>query len=140
MRKKEQLDRLRSVPVFQSLSKRELTSVLATAKEVEFLEGNAIVQEGTKAVDFFVILDGRANVSVGGRKKTTLGPGDYFGEMSALDGGPRTATVTADTRVWALRLESAAFLPLVGANPSMAKKILLELARRLRESERSVTH
>ena len=140
MRKNQRLERLRSVPVFGGLSKRELASVLATAKEVEFAEGSTIVQEGTKAIDFFVILDGRAKVSVGGRNRTTLGPGDYFGEMSALDGGPRTATVTADSRVWALRLESAAFLPLVGANPSMAKKILLELARRLREAERSVTH
>lgn len=137
--KREERERLRSVPLFRGLSKRELETVRQAAKEVEFGGGTDIVEEGMKAKDFFVILDGEAKVSVNGRRKATLGPGDYFGEMSVLDGGPRTATVTALTPVVALRVDSANLLSVLSANASITKKIMLELAGRLRETERSVS-
>ena len=57
-----------------------------------------IAREGEPGVGLFVILDGTAEVTIGGRKKATLGPGDFFGEIALLDGGPRTATVTCDDR------------------------------------------
>ena len=137
--KREELEKLRSVPLFRGLSKRELNTVREAAKEVEFRAETDIVEEGMKAKDFFVILDGEAKVSVNGRRKATLGPGDYFGEMSVLDGGPRTATVTALTPVVALRVDSASLLSVLSTDASITKKIMLELAGRLRETERSVS-
>ena len=140
MAKKDALTKLASVPIFEGLSKRELDAIYRVAKEIDFEPGHAILEEGSTGVGFHLILDGRADVVVGGRKRATLGPGDYFGEMSLLDGGPRSATVRTATRVRTLALTSWAFLPLLDKNPSIAKKMLVELSRRLRSLEKSVQH
>ena len=78
---------------------------------------------------------------VRGRKQSQkLRPGDYFGEMSVLDGSTRSATVTAETQVWALRLDRSKFLALLDRHGSIGRKILIELSKRLREAEGALVH
>ena len=128
---------LRSVPLFQGLSTRELREVRRAAEDVEFREGTTIVAEGLLASDFYLVLDGQAEVLIHERRRRVLGAGDYFGEMSVLDGGPRSATVRAITRVTALRLNRPAFLRLLDREGSIGRKVLLVMSERLRAAERT---
>jgi len=128
---------LRSVPLFQGLSTRELREVRRAAEDVEFPEGATIVAEGLLASDFYLVLNGQAEVLIHERRRRVLESGDYFGEMSVLDGGPRSATVRAITRVTALRLDRAAFLRLLDREGSIGRKILLVMSERLRAAERT---
>jgi CRP/FNR family transcriptional regulator, cyclic AMP receptor protein len=128
---------LRSIPLFKGLSRRELAEILGAGREYEFAPGESIVEHGLKAMDFYVIMDGKAKLEVPGGRTAALGPGDYFGEISLLDGGPRTATITAETRVVTLRLERSRFIPLLDRHGSIARKILAEMAGRLRRAEGS---
>jgi CRP/FNR family cyclic AMP-dependent transcriptional regulator len=138
--KKDELALLKSVPLFEGLSKRELEAIRSVAKEIHFDEGHDIVEEGATGVGFHLLLEGEAHVLIGGRKRATLRAGDYFGEMSLLDGGPRSATVRTSTPVRTLALTSWAFLPLLEKSPKIAKKLLVEMSKRLRGLERSLTH
>lgn len=131
---------LKSVPIFEGLTKKELEAVMSSAKEIEFAPGREIVKEGASGVGFHLILEGQANVIVGDHAQAKLGPGDYFGEMSLIDGGPRSATVQADSAVRTLSLASWEFTPLLDSNPSIARKMLIELSRRLRAVESTHTH
>jgi CRP/FNR family transcriptional regulator, cyclic AMP receptor protein len=131
---------LKSVPIFEGLSKKELQAVMSSAKEIEYAPGREIIKEGATGVGFHLILEGQANVIVGDHAQAKLGPGDYFGEMSLIDGGPRSATVTADSAVRTLSLASWEFTPLLDSNPSIARKMLIELSRRLRAVESTHTH
>lgn len=136
--KKDLLAMLGSVPLFEGLSRRELSSILEAAKEIRFRDGREIVEEGSTGVGFHLIIEGEADVLVGGVKRATLRAGDYFGEMSLLDGGPRSATVRAVTPVSTLALTSWIFMPLLNKNPSIARKLLLEMTRRLRALDSSL--
>ena len=140
MSKKQAIEMLASVPLFEGLSKRELDTIYKAAKETQFEAGHDIVEQGATGVGFHLILEGKADVLVGGRKRASLGPGDYFGEMSLLDGGPRSATVKTASPARTLALTSWAFLPLLDKMPSIARKMLVELSRRLRGLEKSLQH
>jgi CRP/FNR family transcriptional regulator, cyclic AMP receptor protein len=131
----ERMDMLRSVPLFQGLSRRQVAQIVKLGRELEFSPGEIIVERGLKAMDFYLILKGRAKLQVPDRRARGLGPGDYFGEISVLDGGRRTATITAETRVWALRLDRSKFIPLLDRHGSIGRKILVEMCARLRAAE-----
>jgi CRP-like cAMP-binding protein len=137
MANKEMLDRLRSVPLFEGLSDRELTDVLSRSREVEHRAGSEIVEEGHGAAGFHLILDGTATVVRGGIVRGKLGPGSYFGEISLIDGKPRTATIRTDTAVRTLSVPAWGFGSLLDAHPSMARKLLLGLCQHLRAMESS---
>jgi CRP/FNR family cyclic AMP-dependent transcriptional regulator len=126
---------LAAVPLFQGLSARELMEIVAVAQDVEFPAGATIVSQGSRAIDFFLILDGEARVTVGRRDRRTLRPGDYFGEMAVLDGGRRSAAVNAESAVWALRLERSKLIGLLDRHGSIGRKLLIDLSRRFREVE-----
>jgi CRP/FNR family transcriptional regulator, cyclic AMP receptor protein len=128
----ERIAALGKVPLLVGLSKQELGRILRIGKEVEFAPGSVIVSAGDRARDFYLLLTGKAELKVPGGRTATLPPGDYFGEISVLDGGPRTATITAVTRVSALRIDRKDFVPLLDANGSMGRKILVETAKHLR--------
>ena len=130
---------LAAVPLFSDLSSRHLKRMADLAEEVRFNAGDLIVQEGQPGGTFFVILEGEAKVTRKGRKLNELYPGDFFGEVSLLDGGPRTATVTAETPIVAIRLFRKEFAKLISADPEIALKIVAELASRIRRTHRSVT-
>src|SRR4249920_778076 len=102
----ELADRIGNVPLFSGFSKKELQRVAAIAKQVQFPQGKVIAKQGESGVGFHMILDGEASVSVEDKYHAALKAGDYFGEMSLLDGGPRSATVAATTDLSTVSLTS----------------------------------
>jgi CRP/FNR family cyclic AMP-dependent transcriptional regulator len=124
--------RLAAVPIFSGCSRKELAIIARAAKPVAHNAGAVIAREGERGIGLFLILEGTCTVSIGGRKKSTLGPGQFFGEIALLDGGPRTATVAADTDVRLLGLTEWMFRGLLAEHPSIALKTLESVAGRLR--------
>jgi CRP/FNR family cyclic AMP-dependent transcriptional regulator len=130
---------LAKVPLFADCSRRELQTISRVVRDIPHAAGTVIAREGDPGVGLFVILSGNAEVSIGGRRKATLGPGDFFGEIALLDGGPRTATVTAKTDVQLLGLTEWVFRGLMAEHPSIALKTLQQMATRLRVATKAVT-
>jgi CRP/FNR family transcriptional regulator, cyclic AMP receptor protein len=130
----EMLQKLRAVPLFEGMSDKELRDVLSQARTVEH-DGDEIVEEGRGAAGFHLILDGTVTVLQGGGVRRTLGPGDYFGEISLIDGKPRSATVRPEGPVSTLSITAWKFAPLLEAHPAMAKAMLLGLCGHLRAAE-----
>ncbi len=126
---------LRSVPLFEGLSKSELKHIAGEAREELFSPGQDIITQGQTGGPFFCITEGRADVYVDGDKTADLGPGSYFGEMALLDGSPRSATIRAETHVKALAISSWNFLAILEENWDLTKKILGQLSSRIRELE-----
>lgn len=127
---------LAGVPLFAGLSKRHLRRIAGLTREVRFGPGVVIATEGEPGDVFYVIVEGRASVRRGDRTVARLSAGDFFGEVSLLDGGPRTATVMADTLLTALSLSRRPFRQMLEEEPAVVLKILNELALRLRQIER----
>jgi CRP/FNR family cyclic AMP-dependent transcriptional regulator len=140
MAKRSPLKLLKDVPLFEGLSDRDLRSIAQSGKEVEHATGEAIVREGKTAVGFHLILEGTAKVVAGNRTRARLARGEFFGEMSLLDGEPRSATVVAETPVKTFSLASWNFNRFLRTHPSIALKLLVVLSQRIRELERSPTH
>jgi CRP/FNR family transcriptional regulator, cyclic AMP receptor protein len=126
---------LRRVPLFSDLSDRELKQVADSMKERTFDAGQTVTQEGKGGIGFFVIADGTAKVSVGGKEVRSIGTGDYFGEIGLVADMDRTATITADSELRCYGMTSWDFRPLVESNASIAWKMLQVLAQRLKEAE-----
>jgi CRP-like cAMP-binding protein len=125
---------LEQVPLLAELTKRDRQRLAKTMKEHTYPAGKQVVVEGRRGVGFFVILEGKAAVTIGERVVRVLGPGDYFGEMALLSGEERTATVTADTELRCLGLTAWNFKTFVQDNPSVAWTLLTNMAERLRET------
>jgi CRP/FNR family cyclic AMP-dependent transcriptional regulator len=134
MADKDMLERLRSVPLFDGMSDKELQDVLRRTRVVEH-DGSEIIEEGRGGVGFHLILDGTVTVLQDGGVRRTLGPGDYFGEISLIDGKPRSATVRPEGAVRTLSLAAWNFAPLLDAHPLMAKTMLLGLCQHVRAAE-----
>lgn len=133
------IDRLRNVAIFGGLEEKELQRIARAGKEVTFDAGTAIALQDQGAAGFHLILDGRVTVDVDGHERAKLGPNAYFGEMSLLDGLPRSATVTADEETTTFALTSWQFLPLLDEYPSISRALLVELCGRLRRVEHDPT-
>jgi len=134
-----QLEQLGKCPLFAGVPEKQLRQIRDMAKEIPFSAGQELTGEGEDAGRFYLILDGEVDVTVHGQHRRTLGPGDTVGEYSLLDGGPRSATVVAKTPVRTLSLASWNFRPLLAEQPTLAEAILVELCRRLRETEAALT-
>lgn len=132
MAQQDATSRLAKVPIFSECTKRELTIIGRAAKEVSHAEGTVIAREGERGVGLFLILEGQCKVTIGGKTKAKLGPGDFFGEVALLDGGPRTATVTALTPVRLVGITGWVFRGLLMEHPTIALKTLEAVAGRLR--------
>jgi CRP/FNR family transcriptional regulator, cyclic AMP receptor protein len=130
---------LAKVPLFAGCSRRELQTIASVVRDISHAAGTVIAREGEPGIGLFVIVEGTADVSIGGRKKASLGPGDFFGEIALLDGGPRTATVTAKTDVQLLGLTEWVFRGLMAEHPSIALKTLQQMATRLRVATKAAT-
>ena len=130
---------LSGIPLFEGFSRRHLVSLAAQADEVAFGPGEHVVEEGLLGETLFVVLEGQAKVLRGGRVVGRILPGDFVGELSAIDGGPRTATVTAETPVVAVRLFRRTLVDLLRREPVLAVKLLQGIARRIREIERPIS-
>lgn len=127
---------LERVPLFEDLSKSQLRGVRDLAEEVRYMEGASIVREGEPGDSFYVIVEGQAKVQRGDRTLATLVPGEFFGEISLLDGGERTATVVSETPMALLEIKQRPFMKMLGKQPDIALKMMQGLAARLREMER----
>jgi CRP/FNR family transcriptional regulator, cyclic AMP receptor protein len=129
---KDLVERLKTVPLFSGCSARELASLGRFLHEVDYPAGRQIVKQGQTGTGLYVILEGTTTVQVGERTRRQLGPGDFFGEISLLDRGPRSATVVAKTPVRTLSLSSWHFRAALKEHPTIAVKMLEELASRIR--------
>ncbi|HYT79090.1 MAG TPA: cyclic nucleotide-binding domain-containing protein [Actinomycetota bacterium] len=140
MARQDPVKMLAGVPIFEELSTKELKSIATASKEVTHRKGAVLAREGDSGVGFFLILDGEVSVAVGGRSLRKMGPGDFFGEISLLDGGPRTATCTAQSEVTTLGITPWTFKRLIEQNPAIASKMLKVMAQRLRSSSAQKPH
>jgi pyruvate,water dikinase len=125
---------LTRVPLFADLSAREAERVARLFKERRFSAGETVAKEGAGGAAFFVIESGTAEVTVGGKHRATLGPGDHFGEIALLDEGARTATVTASTDLVCQGVTAWDFGAMVRQNAAIGWKLLQTIARRYREA------
>lgn len=135
MADEELIDKLRSVAIFRGLDDKELHRIAEVGKQVHFAPGKVVAQQDGAAAGFHLIVDGEVSVDVDGKERARLGRGTYFGEMSLLDGKPRSATVKAEAPTTTFALTSWQFLPLLAEYPSISRALLVELCARLRRVE-----
>ncbi len=131
---------LGGVLLFSACSRGELGRIASLVEEVEVPAGKVLAREGDPGWEFFVVAEGQAKATKRGRRIASFGRGSFFGEMSLLDEGPRSATVTAETDMQLLVLDSRSFSALVAENPSVSRKLLRGMAERLRDAETGPTH
>jgi CRP/FNR family cyclic AMP-dependent transcriptional regulator len=134
-RKDEKLEQLGRMWLFSACTRKDLNLIGRASDEVTVPQGKVLTEEGAAGHEFYLILDGEASVRRKGRKIAVLGPGQYFGELSLLDRGPRTATVVAETEMLLLVLGQREFNGLLDEVPGLAHKILRTMSERLRESD-----
>ena len=123
------------VPYFEGLSERTRKAIANEGKIISYDAGRTIVDEGGAGVGFYLILQGKVEVRKGGRLIATLDRGQFFGEMSVIDGQPRSADVVAvsSTKCWVL--VSWSFAGLLKGHPEIALPMLKELVKRLRAAQ-----
>ncbi len=119
--------------LFHGLDEQGLAATAAVAIEVEFAADRVIARQGEIGTGFFVIVDGGVRIVRDGAVVTTLGPGEFFGELSVLDGGPRVAQVVADAPTQCLALPSWDMERVLHDEPGVALSVLRVVASRLRE-------
>jgi len=134
--KQAYLDHLRRVPLFSSCSTKDLQRIASATEQVTYAPGQKLADQGQQGREAFIIVDGTCTVSRNGKKVATLGPGDVVGELSLLDHGPRTATVTADTDMSVLLIGQRHFMAVLDDIPALSHKLLANLAGRIREFDR----
>jgi CRP-like cAMP-binding protein len=118
---------LHQVPLFADLDEGELAQVASVFKERRFADGETVIQQGSGAAAFFVIVSGEARVLVDGEQRRTLASGDHFGEMALIDAGTRTASVIASSPLVCSGVTFWDFQPLVEANGVIGWKLLQSL-------------
>jgi CRP-like cAMP-binding protein len=124
---------LMNVPIFKDLPARSLESIARSMRERTYEPGAVIVRQGDPGLGFFLITDGRVEVSHEGHTIRELGPGEFFGEMALMEERPRSATVTARDRTKCLQLVRWDFRALLKENPDLAVRMLEVVVQRLRE-------
>jgi CRP/FNR family cyclic AMP-dependent transcriptional regulator len=134
--KRDLSEALAALPLFSRLPRRHVRAIAKLAWTVDYAPDEVIVKAGDQGDSFFLVLEGRARV-VG--KSRVLRPGDFFGEMALIDGGPRSATIIAASPVRAMMLQRPAFLKALKEYPQIGLAILESLAERVRRLERAVS-
>jgi CRP-like cAMP-binding protein len=124
---------LRRAPLFEDLSRKELVQLARASEDLEVAPGKVLCNEGEVGQEFFVIIDGKVEVTRKGKRVAMRGGGEFVGEIALLEETPRTATVTAKTPVRLFVLTRKDFRHLVNENPSVERKVLRALARRVVE-------
>ena len=132
LHRNEKAEWIKRAPLFANLSKRDLDEVAHLADEIDLREGKEMTRQGAPAREFFVLLEGEADVRKNGRRINQLGPGDFFGEIALVEDVPRTATVTATTPVRTLVITDRAFRQLLEKQPELQRKVLVALAERVK--------
>lgn len=133
------LDYLARIPMFSTCTRKELGAVARRSTDVTFPAGEVLMREGEPGYEAFVIVDGAVQVAREGSELAVLGAGDFFGELALLDRAPRTATVTTLAPTEAVVLTLQEFDALLEEAPTISRKLLQGLARRLAEVDRRVS-
>jgi CRP/FNR family cyclic AMP-dependent transcriptional regulator len=131
LRKNAKIELLRRMPLFAQFSGRELAEVATMADELDVRQGKELTRQGRPGREFFVLVEGQADVIRDGRRVFTLGRGDFFGEISLIAKRPRTATVVATTPARVLVVTDRSFQQLLERFPSIQTKVLQALAERV---------
>jgi CRP-like cAMP-binding protein len=124
-------ERLKTVPLFRSLRRRELKQLAQHTDEIEVAEGKRLANEGDFAYEFFVIEDGTAEVSRGGESVRQLSRGDFFGEIGLLESDRRTATVTATSPMRLIVMTGWDFRAMERELPAVATQVRTAMEHRL---------
>jgi CRP-like cAMP-binding protein len=132
--KNTKVNLIRHVPLFAQCSKRDLEEIAQVADEIDLPEGKEMTREGAPGREFFVLLEGTADVRRKNRKVATLKGGDFFGEIALVSRSPRTATVTTTSPSQLLVITDGRFRSLLDHSPRIQLRILEALADRLAPS------
>ena len=124
---------LKRAPLFEGLSKRELTELARVTEDLEVPPGGVLCKEGETGQEFFVIVDGETDITSKGKSVAARGGGDFVGEIALLEDTTRTATVTAKTPLRVFVLTGQDFRRLVRENPGVEQKVMRALAHRVVE-------
>jgi CRP/FNR family transcriptional regulator, cyclic AMP receptor protein len=131
VRSATKVDLIARVPLFAGLSKSELGQVASIADEIDLPADKVLIREGERGREFFVLLEGEAEVTRKGEKLATRGAGEFFGEIALVSNLPRIATVKTRKPVRALVLRDVEFRALLQRAPAIAVKVLQAVADRL---------
>jgi CRP/FNR family cyclic AMP-dependent transcriptional regulator len=131
LRKDAKLELLKGVPLFARCTKKELAEIATIADEIDLVEGKQLTKEGSRGREFFVLVEGSADVKRKRKKIGTMGPGDFLGEIALVTKTPRTATVTTTSPVRALVVSEQNFRRLLERSPEVQIKVLEALAERV---------
>ena len=138
-RQDTKIEALKRAPLFADLSRKELIQLARLTDDAEVPDGRVLCREGDLGREFFVLVEGSVEVATKGRRVATLGAGDFVGEISLLEPTPRTATVTAKTPLRFFVLTPKDFRQMLDENPSVERKVLRALARRVLDLSRDPT-
>jgi len=127
---------LKNVPLFANLNKKSLKEIADITEEVRKPAGDVLAQEGKTGQAFVFIVEGKVRVERNDKVVNRLSASDFFGEISLIDGQPRTATVTAETDVKLLVLHASYFDDLLEKVPGLAREIMKSLCKYLRQAQR----
>ena len=138
-RHSDKVDVLKMVPLFSGLNRRHLDHIAREADEVTEKTGAVLTRQGGLGREFLLILEGNARVERDGKVIARLERGDFFGEMSLIDGMPRSASVIAESPTALLVIEARSFRNLLDTVPGLQRKLLITLCTRLRTADASLT-
>lgn len=127
---------LKTVPLFANLNKKNLKEIADITEEISKQAGDVLAQEGKTGQAFVFIIEGKVRVERNDKVVNRLSASDFFGEISLIDGQPRTATVTAETDVKLLVLHASYFDELLEKVPGLAREIMKSLCKYLRQAQR----
>jgi CRP/FNR family transcriptional regulator, cyclic AMP receptor protein len=136
--RKQYLSHLRNVSLFSGCTDRDLSKIAKAADEVTIPAGYMLADQGQTGREAFIIVEGSATVRRNGKKVAVLGPGAVVGELSLLDHGPRTASVTTDSEATVLVLDQRHFSSVIDEVPHIGHKIMAVLASRIRDLDRQI--
>jgi CRP-like cAMP-binding protein len=136
LRKNAKVELIKGVPLFAECSRKELGEVAGIADEIDLREGKELTKQGQPGREFFILVEGTADVKKGSRRVNKLGPGDFFGEISLIRHTPRTATVVATSPVRTLVITERSFQSLLQHQPGIQNKVMSALAARLAPEEK----
>jgi len=137
-RRSQEIDLLKKVSLFSNLSKRHLNEISKHADQVPIKAGEVLAQQGKKGWEFIFIVEGKAKVEKDGKVIRHLSAGEFFGEISLIDGEPRTATVIAESDMTILIVHRRSFGHLLDTIPGLQGKIMVSLCKYLRRAEKPI--
>ena len=131
--------RLKAVPLFAKMSKKELDLMVRQADHLRYPARHTVVRDGTPGEEFWLVVEGELAVQRGGETVAKLGPGDAFGELAVIDPAPRDATIVATTPVELLVIGRRRFWATLESSPTLMRKVIVGLAQRLRAADMADT-